>query len=142
MGNSKIFQSLEGRWNLDRQITPHGHFSGEAVFSKIDDTSLAYSETGQLSLDSGDTLNDVSKRYIFSLKDEGISVYFDDGPDKGKLFHTLNFDQSGTAEADHFCKPDTYHSRYQFHSDVSFVITHDVSGPYKDYKIKSCYSRV
>ncbi|MEM8833121.1 MAG: DUF6314 family protein [Pseudomonadota bacterium] len=141
MDNLQIFKSFEGQWRLERQIDPHGHFNGTASFSKIDDVTLLYEETGTLSLEAGEVLDDVSKRYLYKLEGDAIAVYFDDGPNKGNIFHRLNFNDDGIAQAEHVCYPDQYNSTYTIASEQAFTIEHIVNGPRKDYKILSHYQR-
>ena len=126
---------------MERQIDPHGRFDGTASFSKIDDVTLLYEEIGTLSLEAGEVLDDVSKRYLYKLEEDALAVYFDDGPNKGNLFHCLNFNDEGIAQVEHFCDPDQYNSTYTIASDKEFMIEHIVNGPRKDYKIFSKYKR-
>jgi len=138
---NEIFENWLGKWALTRKIDPHGSFAGQAVFSRVDDNTILYQETGELTLVEGHVLDDVQKRYIYKLEENAIVVYFDDGPDKGKLFHRLKFDANGMAEAHHNCPPDKYYTKMRITSGCEFEITHDVSGPRKDYKIFSKYKK-
>lgn len=139
--NNRIFKTLLDTWELSRSIEPHGSFLGHAVFFQVDDRTLSYQEMGEMTLSEGHVLDDVQKRYIYKLEDDAIAVYFDDGPDKGKLFHRLKFDENGFAEAHHDCPPDTYHTKMQIKSAEEFEIEHVVKGPRKDYKISSHYKK-
>ena len=84
---NEIFHNFLGTWSLSRSVVPHGSLEGRASFFRIDDITLQYEERGELSLNEGETLSDVSKKYLYKLEEDAIAVYFDDGPDKGKLFH-------------------------------------------------------
>jgi len=136
-----MLNALLGIWNLKRTITPHGYFSGEATFTEIRKDTLQYIEHGVLTLENGEILTDVQKRYIYKREGDAIAVYFDDGPDKGKLFHRLVFNDEGVAEASHDCPPDTYKTKMHAISSEEFTLTHDVSGPRKAYQIQSHYKK-
>ena len=136
---SAIFEQLPGSWTQTRTMTPGGRYEGTAVFTRIDDETLHYCETGKLILDSGHVSEDASRRYIFKRVGDRIEVHFDEAPPR--LFHELIFDQNGRAEATHDCRDDFYRSTYHFTSDTSFTITHDVRGPRKGYVMETKYVR-
>jgi hypothetical protein len=129
-----VFDVLKGRWRLVREITPGGKMMGKAVFTECDKGVLDYIETGKLTLENGEVL-DFSKAYQYRLNATGdIDIYFADGVTKGVLFQTLKMNDSGQAQAKHFCDPDHYQSRYNFEALPDRInITHKVTGPKKDY---------
>lgn len=137
-----LFLFFAGEWSLSREIDPHGSFEGSAMFTQIDDNTLQYEEQGVLQLKEGYTLDDVTKRYLYKFEDEVLVIYFDDGPDKGKLFHRLEFDEQGLALATHDCPPDVYQAKMHLKSSDAFEIIYDVKGPRKNYKITSLYKKV
>ncbi|MEM7618568.1 MAG: DUF6314 family protein [Pseudomonadota bacterium] len=137
-----LFVFFIGEWSLLREIDPHGSFEGTATFTPINDNTLQYEEQGVLQLKEGHTLDDVTKRYLYKFEDEVLFIYFDDGPDKGRLFHQLEFDDQGLATATHDCPPDVYQTKMHLKSSDAFKIIHDVKGPRKDYKITSFYRKI
>ena len=137
----KIFHFLKGEWVLKREINPHGSFEGTAKFTLLDDMTLAYKEEGVLTLNAGNALDDVTKRYIYKLEGGGIAVYFNDGPNKGNLFHHLEFDNNGIAITTYDCPPDIYKTKMHLKFPDAFEIIYDVNGPKKQYRIKSYYER-
>lgn len=138
---SHVFRALRGQWQISRTISPGGRFTGRAEFVAADDKILSYSETGALALDSGNVIRDVSRRYQFVLMDDDkISVLFADGPQAGKLFHTITPEGTGVAACFHHCGQDDYLSYYDFVSlPNAFTIRHQVKGPKKDYNSTSFY---
>lgn len=137
----EIFNSLIGNWNIDRVIKPGGVFKGHAVFNEVSGNELLYQELGVLTLDNGEVLTDVQKSYSYKYEDGKISIYFNDGVYKGKLFHQLEFNGKAQASALHECPPDNYKSFYDFISSDEFIIEHKVKGAQKDYFSSSRYTR-
>jgi hypothetical protein len=137
----RLFRALAGRWQLLRKVDPGGRLSGHATFTEEGEDTYHYREEGELTLDRHDDGLEATRDYIFHLEHATIAVYFGDGPDKGKLFHHLDFHGLTRAEADHQCGQDHYHSLYEFDFPEEFRITHTVKGPRKDYVSRSVYRR-
>lgn len=133
-----IFSLLEGEWQQERTITSGGHYTGKANFTRLDEITLIYREEGTLTLEGGYT-NTVHRDYIFKREDDRIGVYFAEKPPR--LFHHLTFDSQALAKAEHLCSPDTYQSAYRIINPDSFTISHDVTGPRKNYTMVTHYAR-
>lgn len=134
---------LAGAWTIRREIIGAGaRFSGEAAFRPLDDGRLAYAEHGRLDLPDGTSLKG-EQSYFFTPADDGFAVHFDETPPR--LFHDVSLqvlaDGGFAGEATHLCVDDIYSSRYLFLPDGSFETTHVVSGPKKDYTVRSIYTR-
>ncbi|KAF2069404.1 hypothetical protein CYY_009278 [Polysphondylium violaceum] len=167
----KIFQSFAGRWRIQRDIvhrtttsigTNSGFFSssdssnkcmtvnGSATFSPLigeNNTTVQdayqYSEEGVLRQPDGQSFN-VSQKYIYKLKDDIISVYFDEKPER--ILHTLEFKDSSlssqVATGHHLCGCDTYDATFHFTSPQEFKIIYTVNGPKKAYTMTTKYFKL
>ncbi|KAN0024134.1 hypothetical protein ACTFIV_008532 [Dictyostelium citrinum] len=162
----KVFQSFAGKWSFNRNIVHKSVIdvsqqftfstvdknndnninnnisivTGTASFEQLDNEfSYRYQEEGILKQPDNTTFN-ISQRYIYRLKDDMISVYFDERPER--LFHTLNFDNSSLAKGHHLCGNDTYDAVYQLISPKEFKLTYSVLGPKKNYKITTTFSKI
>ncbi|EGC32267.1 hypothetical protein DICPUDRAFT_38642 [Dictyostelium purpureum] len=173
----KIFQSLSGKWSFHRNIihklttpsnaSPFSNLSflnnnnnnleqppiivtGLSNFElkKDEENTYQYSEEGIMKNPDGTEFN-ISQKYIYKYKDEIISVFFDEKPER--LLHTLNFDQNSssgsissnnTAKGHHLCGCDTYDAVYQFISPREFKLVYSVEGPKKNYKIITTFSKL
>ena len=133
-----VLQDFQGLWRLERQITdargPDAVFTGTADFSP-DDAGLTLHESGRLEL-AGQGGFQAERRYLWRPDGAGIAVLFADGRD----FH--RFDPAWVeAEADHWCDPDTYKVRYDFREWPRWQAEWRVTGPRKDYVMRSLYTR-
>lgn len=132
---------FEGRWHLARQINdvrgPDATFTGTAVFSPdADGRGLELVERGQLVL-RGQGAFQAERRYRWQQDGAGVAVFFADGRD----FHRFD-PQGGTAQADHWCDPDTYEVQYDFTGWPVWQAQWRVTGPRKDYVMRSVYTRI
>ncbi|KAM9995431.1 hypothetical protein ACTFIY_001629 [Dictyostelium cf. discoideum] len=156
----KVFQSFAGKWSFNRNIVHKSVIdvsqqftfstvdnknnndnisivSGTASFKQLDDEfSYQYQEEGILKQPDNTTFN-ISQRYIYRLKDDIISVYFDENPER--LFQTLDFNNSSLAKGHHLCGKDTYDAIYQLISPKEFNLVYSVLGPKKNYKITTTF---
>lgn len=128
-------RDFEGDWRLDRRIAdalgPDAVFTGAARFS-ADAAGLVLHEAGQLDL-TGQGSFQAERRYLWRQDGAGIAVFFADG----RAFH--RFDPGGVATADHWCDPDTYTVRYDFSDWPVWQAEWRVTGPRKDYVMRSIY---
>ncbi|MBR2689343.1 MAG: hypothetical protein IKE42_15960 [Aquamicrobium sp.] len=137
-----IFSALEGEWCLNRNIEAQATMQGRAQFTRLRQDILAYHEEGNLRLASGTKFN-AERDYIFERRSNGFAVFFPETPPR--LFHSVNLKRAEVSfwgTATHLCKADFYETRYDFYSRDLFVIEHRVSGPRKDYSIRSEYQRL
>ena len=140
---SDITTRLIGSWSLDRVIEGQATMQGVATFVPLDGRQLAYREQGYLTLANGTTVQ-AEREYIFSRSDDGFEVFFREDPPR--LFHAISLSASPGGElsghARHLCKRDDYRSAYTFLPDGTFVVRHVVSGPAKDYAMRTVYTRL
>jgi hypothetical protein len=136
-----FFQQLMGRWSFSRDISGHGSMTGVAHFDAVDAGIATYWESGEVALASGERLR-AQQRYLYERIDDGFAVRFEGTKE---LFQSVVFAADGDAgwigNSSHLCKADKYESRYCFLIDGTFVVRHVVSGPHKDYAIRTVYRR-
>ncbi|MDY6858173.1 MAG: DUF6314 family protein [Pseudomonadota bacterium] len=130
--------AFEGDWLLERQISDAlagaaGRFDGQARFAPGAD-GLIYDEEGVLHL-PGQPPMAATRRYLWRAEAAGIAVFFDDG----RPFH--GFGSTGTEQATHHCGPDLYQVRYDFSDWPRWRTLWRVTGPRKDYVMRSTYRR-
>ena len=129
---------FEGQWRLERQIAdalgPDAVFTGTARFSP-DGAGLLLEEAGRLEL-TGQGGFQAERRYLWRQEGVGIAVLFEDGRD----FHSFD-PANGVAMAEHWCDPDTYRVRYDFTDWPVWHAEWRVTGPRKDYVMRSVYRR-
>src|ERR1700760_2813845 len=127
-----MLPALEGQWSLDRSVEdlgsgkPMAAMHGTAVFTREAPGEAAYAETVTLALEGGGAMP-AARQYFYRQHDDGLSIFFDGA--RTQLFQRLVLDQGedGLVAADlHLCAPDRYDSRYAFHPDGSFAVTHVV----------------
>lgn len=145
MGVSQLLDQFEGRWQLSRSIEQeHATMRGSATFSRAENDVLLYHEEGLLTLHNGQTVR-CTRRYKFLAQGESLVIRFNDGPDDGKIFVELAF-SGGTAgvltAADkHYCGKDIYSVVYRLNLPDSYETDVSVSGPNKDYRAVTRYTR-
>lgn len=123
-----------GEWQIrrrieDRHAGQEGRFEGVARLA----ADGVWHETGTLEI--GGARFPAERRYLWSEAEEGIAVAFADG----RPFHQFSAD---APEAVHWCAPDDYRVCYDFTRWPVWRAEWRVSGPRKDYTMRSEYSRV
>ncbi|MET4389343.1 hypothetical protein ABIB73_005114 [Bradyrhizobium sp. F1.4.3] len=140
---SEVMTKLIGSWSFDRVIEGQGTMQGIAIFTRLNEKSLAYREQGHLKLSNGTALQ-AEREYIFSRHDRGFEVFFKENPPR--LFHGIflsaSFGGELSGSAGHLCNLDDYQSTYTFLADGRFVVRHVVSGPRKDYTMTTTFTRI
>ena len=136
-GSPSCLEDFVGAWQLNRQILQSSGeaflFKGQANFT-WSDSHLLYHESGLVTAPDGRALQ-AERTYLWRQQAGGkIDVLFDDN----RYFHTFS-----TAEprAEHLCGDDHYVVNYVFDNWPSWESTWQVTGPRKDYKMKSLYQR-
>ncbi|OZI44249.1 DUF6314 family protein [Bordetella genomosp. 4] len=145
MGVSQLLDQFEGHWQLSRSIEQeHATMRGNATFSRVENDVLLYHEEGLLTLHNGHTVR-CTRRYKFLAQGESLAILFNDGPDEGKTFVELAF--SGeitgvlTAADKHYCGKDIYSVVYRLSLPDAYETDICVSGPNKDYRAVTRYTR-
>jgi len=136
-----ILGFLSGDWLVDRAITDrrsgqHGVFEGRARFRPAGSGhSLEFTEDGELQFGCHRGPARRSLRYA-ARPDGSADVRFADGRD----FYRMDL-RSGTCAADHPCRADRYHVRVTLLGPDRFAETWQVTGPDKDYEMRTTYRR-
>lgn len=139
----KIFNALEGRWELQREIVDIGYVVATASFDRTSATTLHYQEQGTLTLRSG-FAGQILKEYIYKLRANDIQIIFADTTAIGNTFLTLQPIKDGLgarAQDTHLCGTDRYHCKYNFVSKDAFLIDIRVEGANKSYVTKTHFRR-
>jgi hypothetical protein len=141
-----LLEGLAGRWAITRAFEGEGALAvGVASLRPDGAETLAYRETSQLTLSDGRVLQ-AYRNYRYRFVDERIEIHFDDGPDKGRLFVRLAFAQGRSKQAEafdiHHCGDDAYRVLFRLNLPTSFETEIVVSGPRKNYRALSRYSRI
>jgi len=128
--------AFEGDWQITREIKdrtggPAGRFTGTGRFTPAPG-GLAYAEAGELAL--GPTVMRATRAYRWVFTAEGVEVLFSDG----RPFHAFRWD---AATAEHPCGADLYRVRYDFSAWPDWTATWDVTGPRKDYTLRTLWRR-
>ena len=130
---------LQGEWRLSRRIHDlrlalRGRFDGRASVTAATD-SLLLKETGRFAF--GGHVSDASQNYRIVWEGAAARVFRADG----STFHDLDL-SSGWARILHRCGDDLYRGRYRVTDDGHFIVAWRVTGPRKDYRMASLYSRI
>ena len=130
---------FRGLWRIERRIEDRlagrsGVLQGQARFTDAD-TGLVYREEGVLRFAGQPDLT-ARQSYLWREGALGIEVLFADG----KPFHGLPRDDAAPC-AHHHCSPDDYVGRYDFSAWPEWRVEWHVSGPRKDYTMRTRYSR-
>lgn len=133
MSDPRCLDDFLGTWHITRQIThagaPEANFDGQGVWTPSPDGAL-YEERGTLTMPGAQPMQ-AERRYLW----RGLDVYFDDG----RFFHTV---PPMGGDTDHWCDPDSYRVHYAFDQWPTFTASWQVTGPRKDYTMRSTYTRV
>lgn len=110
------------------------HLTGEAVLARSG-LRLVYTETGRL-LIPGQAPLTAMQRYVWQERAGWVAIRFSDG----RPFHGFPL-RAAQAEATHLCEPDRYLVRYDFSRWPEWSSEWHVTGPRKEYVMRSCYLR-
>jgi hypothetical protein len=119
--------------------------TGRARIAPTGEGWARYDETARVRLADGSTLTgSQSYRYRrLPALANGFDVLF---ADTGELFERLDFrsapDGSQRADAEHDCAPDRYVSHFTLDREDRLSVEHTVTGPNKDYVVRTTYRRV
>lgn len=129
-----------GQWVLDRRIDDRitgqtGAFEGTATVAPVGAAGAAYHEVGILRLGDGPGFT-AERRYLWQFEAERVVVQFEDG----RAFHSFCPEGEG-AGSDHPCGADYYQVVYDFGAWPRWQANWTVSGPRKDYRMRTAYRR-
>jgi len=144
--NELVFEFLEGKWSIRRRFegTYSGEFTGEATFApdKDDGSVYHYAEQGGLTDAEGQRF-DAKQSYRYRLSEGQLQVLKREASD-WIVMHDLDFrndDGIATASHRHLCGQDDYATVYRVDLSGNLEVDYRVSGPKKDYRIHSLYTR-
>lgn len=138
-----VFERLNGRWRFERIIADLGIMRGLAFFVPGEGGETLYREEGLLQLKTGGDFTS-NRNYVYSRRNDGFAVFFAETP--RRLFHEVRLSRercgrfSGTAT--HTCSKDFYETKYEFGPGSDFFIGHTVTGPRKNYSMRTHYARL
>ena len=131
-------QDFAGDWSLMRRIAQAdggtGVLRGTARFA-LTGPVLDYSETGVLTMDGAEL--EARQSHVWRTDGNRIHVCFSDG----RPFHSFELGVSDPA-ATHDCPPDTYVVTDDFGDWPEWHSRWVVTGPRKDYRMVSTYTRI
>lgn len=143
--SSDILERLQGEWTFVREVPGKATMSGRARIVPTGEGHARYDETARVRLADGKTLTG-SQSYVYrrlTPPANGFDVLF---ADTGELFERLDFhaatDGSFRADAEHPCAPDHYASSFTLDADDRLSVEHTVTGPNKDYVVRTAYRKV
>jgi len=141
----KVWVFWVGCWSLRRHFEGSyiGTFEGAAEFVPESDPILAYhySEQGELTDGEGKRFG-ARQSYRYHLAADHIQVLKHEGSD-WILMHDLEFhleDGMAVARHTHLCGQDYYDAVYRIDFSGRWELAYSVTGPEKDYRIRSRYS--
>lgn len=158
MGYDDLLHGLAGCWQLTRNVTALpdsgasddmflARMTGSATFSPIANSALPlyrYLEEGSLVMAGQEEKPfPFTRSYVYGIWERGLDIRFDDAERRPFQRLMLTSTKEGLeGEAEHFCAPDTYCSRYLFAMPSKFEITHSVKGPKKAHRIRTVYGKI
>jgi hypothetical protein len=141
-----LLEGLAGRWAIARAIEGEGARAVGVASLRPDGVgTLAYRETCQLTLSDGRVVQ-AHRNYRYRFVGETIEIHFDEGPGQGRLFVRLVFARGVGVQEEafdiHHCRDDSYRVLFRLDLPSSFATEIAVSGPRKNYRAVSRYSRI
>jgi len=148
MNEQIFFKYLPGEWLIEREIINRLSLSSSASgFGKVDivkkdDGFLIYKELLKVRWANGFSSNS-KKRYDYIVDDVGHIGLHNYEDNKKSFMFNLFFEPSDSSliKGEYQCVKDFYYTTYKIINDREFTLTFQVSGPQKDYFIKSCFFR-
>lgn len=140
-----ILDRLLGEWTFVREVPGKATMTGRARIASTGQAHARYDETARVRLSDGSTLTgSQSYRYRrLPAPANGFDVLFGE---TGELFERLDFrstpDGSLRADAEHDCPPDHYVSHFTLDAEDRLAVEHTVTGPNKNYVVRTAYRKV
>ena len=139
-----ILDRLQGEWSFVREVPGKATMTGRARILPTGEGRARYDETARVLLPDGKTLTG-SQSYRYRRLPppaSGFDVLF---AENEELFERLDFhlspDGSLRADAEHHCAPDHYVSHFTLDREDRLHVEHSVTGPHKDYMVRTTYRR-
>lgn len=143
----QVFSYLKGEWQVCRQFegSYRGTFTGAAslVPEADDPLTCLYREMGKL-VDADGQHFDAKQNYLYRLSDGQLKIYKHEDSE-WIIMHELDFTREGDrliAKHLHLCGQDRYAVEYKVDLSGNWEQSYIVTGPKKDYSIRSVYKKV
>jgi Family of unknown function (DUF6314) len=142
---ANVFDRLLGEWTFVRDVPGKATMTGRARIAPTAEGRARYDETARVRLADGSTLTGSQSYWYRRLPApaNGFEVFF---ADSGLLFERLDFrptaDGSLRADAAHDCSPDRYVSNFTLDAEDRLAVEHTVTGPSKNYVVRTAYRKV
>lgn len=138
----QIFDSLVGKWNLQRTLGRHGVIHGTAAFNiGVQPNVLLYREDFIIK-NLNQSLVHSYKEYEYHFDQAKIIKYFKQTSNESSIFYELEFIEDNFAVATHLCNQDNYKAEYRFYDYGKFKLKYCVKGPSKDYTIDTEFIKI
>lgn len=142
--SSGVFDRLIGEWKFVREVPGKATMTGRARIVPTSEGWARYEETARVRLADGTTMSG-SQSYLYRRlppSANGFDVLF---AESGELFERLEFreapDGSFRAQAERLCNDDRYVSKFALDSSDLLSVEHTVTGPGKNYVVRTAYRR-
>jgi len=140
-----IFNNLKGHWELQRRLDQCGTMWGDVVFTKVDDQSFRYHESGYVYFDHTSRHYKASKSQLYTYDQEKLLIhtYDPDSYKKGTLLHTLDLSTCKIhqrpicLQSNYVCKENVYQLDWIFVNSNKLQLNYVVKGPSKSYTIQT-----
>lgn len=147
MRAKQLLNFLQGEWSITKHITIIDtnqqiiKANGLASFCALENNSnrIVYTEnlTLRYCLTQNLGLGHQSYIYTYDLRKDSVATYFTDG----RMFYSLDL-AGNSATGTYQCIDDLYMAKYHFVNQTSFELTYSITGPKKNYSIKSAYRKL
>jgi hypothetical protein len=150
MNDIDLFGFFIGQWTLERCIyfnssgVVYATAHGEASFiSGTRPAELLYEERGKLKIVNNPVEIAFSRKFRYAFQRGKMNIFFEDGPDKGKLYqqYIWGHDNKLIPDEIHTCGNDIYKGEYHISGAGSFSLDTFIDGPHKDFFIKTLFTK-
>lgn len=136
----QIFQTLEGKWKISRDLDNRGKATGVATFTKLDNPChLSYTETVQLQFVGHPATEGAHQQYTFIYNQNNNTI--EQFTSSNELMYELQV-KFDIATGKYLCGSDIYFVNYHFINDNCFTTHYVVRGPQKDYTIHTEFEKI
>lgn len=123
-----------GSWSIFRHFGAQGLAVGQAAFTLLTPSLLAYREDLEVHIPGFSEA--VYQEYLYVFEEGCVYKKFKDN----RLFYRLEVSNAEATGA-HLCGEDHYQAHYSFLGQNNFTLTYRVKGPRKDYEILTEFTR-
>ena len=130
---------------MQRRLGESGSMWGEVVFTKVDDRSFRYDESGYVYFDHTSRHYKASKSQLYTYDQEKLLIHTYDPASykKGTLLHTLDLSACKANQrpicltSEYICKEDVYQLDWILVNPNKLQLNYIVKGPSKSYTIQT-----